>query len=144
MEKVYSHQEHRKAISFFFLGFGNRKTVLMENTGGQVPAELTRWRRYFSDSENVQVVVCSTETKISLSLAEHVRKMHKSVTEVLSLPNLRGSSHLLWKVLELSFLGSHEQWITTCYIWRKMPERICTVKIWKVQEWAKVNSISYW
>lgn len=109
MEKVYSHQEHRKAISFFPLGFGNRKTVLMENTGEQVLAELTRWRKYFSDSENVQVVICSTKTKIPLFLAGHVRKMHKSVTEVLSLPYLRSSSHLLWTVLELSFLGSHEQ-----------------------------------
>lgn len=81
----------------------------MENTGEQVPAELTRWRRYFSGSENVQVVICSTETKISLFLAGHVREMHKSVTEVLSLPYLRGSSHLLWTVLEMSFLGSHEQ-----------------------------------
>lgn len=67
MEKVYSYQEHRRAISFLFLGSGNKKTVLMENTGEQVPAELTRWRRYFSGSENVQVVICSTETKISLS-----------------------------------------------------------------------------
>lgn len=79
----------------------------MENTGEQVPAELTRWRRYYSDSENVQAVICSTKT--SLFLAGHVREMHKSVTEVLSLPYLRGSSHLLWTVLEMSFLGSLEQ-----------------------------------
>lgn len=44
--------------------------------------------RFFSDSENVQVVICPTETKISLLLAVHVRKMHKSVTEVLALPYL--------------------------------------------------------
>lgn len=53
----------------------------------------------------MQAVICSTETKISLFLDGHVRKMHKSVTEVLSLPYVRGSSHLLWTVLELSYLS---------------------------------------
>lgn len=37
VDKVYTQQEHRRAISFF-LGFGSRKTILMEHTGEQITA----------------------------------------------------------------------------------------------------------
>lgn len=45
------------------------------------------------------MVICSTETKISLFLAGHVRNMHKSILEVSSLLYLRGSSRLAFWLL---------------------------------------------
>lgn len=47
MDKVYIQQEHRRVVSIF-LGFGSRKTNLMENTREQIRAgEVAGWRRLF-------------------------------------------------------------------------------------------------